>query len=286
MVLRRCLVAWAFLVYCSYSYSDILNGTTTNAATNGMTWSMPGILPAITGLTVDGVIYQYSTIKNTADPMTVTIQNKNALSSGYIFRKQDDWSGLPGNSITKIVPVDNLAGKYWGDGGIVVDGKGEVKNPSVAYKYRYDTCVDPLSSPSCPGYAEAMLKNLTIKAAEPIDPLSNEYLKSAIENKTTIEEEKKVVVDTKSKKNDKEPAEKKAVTNAMVRPEDAQKASQLEMMNNIPGLELYSINIPGGAYKEVLSFPEKKLPDSRRARSLGLAQESLHKAMVDSQYNK
>jgi hypothetical protein len=263
-----------------------LNGTTTNAATGGMTWSMPGILPAITGLTVDGVIYQYSTVKNAADPMVVSIQNKNALGSGFIFRKQDDWSGLPGNSITKVIPVDNIAGKYWGDGEIAVDGKGVVKNPSVVYKYRYDTCSDPLSSPSCPGYAEAMLKNLTLKAAEPIDPLSNEYLKSAIENKTTLEEEKKVAVESKSKKNDKEPAEKKVVTNNMVRPEDAQKASQLEMLNNIPGLDLYSINIPGGVYKEVLSYPDKKLPDSRRARSLGLAQESLHRAMVDSQYNK
>jgi hypothetical protein len=112
--------------------------------------------------------------------MVVSIQNKNALGSGFIFRKQDDWSGLPGNSITKVIPVDNIAGKYWGDGEIAVDGKGVVKNPSVVYKYRYDTCSDPLSSPSCPGYAEAMLKNLTLKAAEPIDPLSNEYLKSAI----------------------------------------------------------------------------------------------------------
>ena len=249
---------------------------------------MIDVLPAITGLTVDGVIYQYSAVKNPSDAMKVSIQNKNAIDSGYIFRKQDDWTGLPGNSITKVVPVDNIAGKYWGEGSITIDGKGEVRNPSVVYKYRYDTCVDPLSSPSCPGYAEAMAKYLSMKAAEPIDPLSNEYIRNALDSKFKIDEENDKKADFKNteKKSDKTTAEKKAVTNSLVTSVDVEKMNRFEMMNNIPGFDLYSINIPSGVYKDNLRYPDKNLPDNRRARGLGLAQDRLHKAMVDSQYDR
>lgn len=276
----------AFLLYCSSSFSDIINGTTQNAAGRGLTWTMPNILPAVTGLTVDGIIYQYSAVKRTSDPMIVSIQNKNALSSGYIFQRQDNWSGVPGNTITKVVPIDNIASKYWGDGSITVDGKGEVANPSVVYKYRYDSCFNPLSSPSCPGYAEAMLKSLTIQAAEPIDSLSNQYVKSALESKAVIEEEKKQEQDTKSKKSSKESIDKKIVANTILSAEDVAKAARFEMMNNIPGFNAYSINIAGGVYNDVVRYPEKKLPDSKKARSFGLAQQKLHNAMVDSQYDR
>lgn len=274
------------LLCCCCSFSDIVNGTTPNAAGKGLTWTMPDVLPAVTGLTVDGVIYQYSAVKKTSDPMVVTIQNKNAVESGYIFRKQDDWSGLPGNTITKTVPVENIPSKYWGDGSITVDGKGEVANPSVVYKYRYDTCFNPLSSPACPGYAEAMFKTLTLKADEPIDPLSDQYVKSALESKTQAEEEKKAEQEAKSKKSSKESTEKKTITNAVLSASDIAKAAKLEMMNNIPGFDAYSINIAGGVYNDVLRYPEKKLPDSKKARSFGMAQQKLHNAMVDSQYDK
>jgi len=101
---------------------------------------MQNVLPKITGLTVDGVIYQYSAVKNQQDPMTVTLQNKDALGTGYIFRNQDDWSGLRGTTIIKVVPVDNIPGNRWGDGEISVEGKGSVSEASVFYKYRYDMC--------------------------------------------------------------------------------------------------------------------------------------------------
>lgn len=247
---------------------------------------MPDVLPAVTGLTVDGVIYQYSAVKNTKDPMIVSIQNKNAVNGGYVFQKQDNWSGLPGNTITKTVPVDNIASKYWGDGSITVEGTGEVKNPSVVYKYRYDTCFNPLSSPACPGYAEAMLKSLNLNGAEPIDSLKDPYVKSALESKPLTEEEKKPETTTKSKKTEKESTDKKVITNAVLSAEDIAKAARFEMMNNIPGFDAYSINIAGGVYNDVIRYPEKKLPDSKKARSFGMAQERLHNAMVDSQYNK
>lgn len=250
---------------------------------------MPGLLPAATGLTVDGVIYQYTAVKNTKDPMVVNVQNANAIGTGYIFRSQDDWTGRPGNSITKVVPVDNIPSRYWGDGSINVDGQGLVTNASVVYKYRYDTCYNPLSSPSCPGYAQAMLDLLALKAAEPVDPLSNKYVKDALESKSLPEdEEKKKDLNPKNeKKVDKVAVDKKTIiNNSLISAEDAQKASSLEMLNNIPGFNAYSINIPGGVYNDVIRYPDKNLPDNRRGRSLGIAQERLHGAMVDSQYNK
>ena len=250
---------------------------------------MPAVLPSVTGLTVDGVIYQYTAVKNPKDAMIVGVQNANALSSGYIFRSQDDWTGKPGNSIVKIVPVDNIPSKYWGDGSISVTGEGQVTNPSVVYKYRYDTCYNPLSDPSCPGYAKAMSEMLATKGAEPIDPLSNKYVKDAIESKALPEDEekKKDLNNLKKEKTVEKPIDKKAIAiNSLISAEDAQRASKLEMLNNIPGFEAYSINIAGGVYNDVIRYPDKKLPDSRSARRLGLTQERLHGEMVNSQYNR
>lgn len=277
-------MAWAFLAYCSFSYSEIINGTTPNAAGNGLTWSMPNVLPAATGLTVDGVIYQYSAVKNPADSMIVNIQNKDAVQPGFIFRSQDDWSGLRGNTITKVVPVDNIPITRWGAGSITVDGIGEVTNPSVVYKYKYDTCVDPLSSPACPGYAAAMAKQLIEKPAEIYDPLSDQYIQNVLDTRFVNEEEKRIPVSSFTRRNNK-PVDRKSADSPLS-PEDAITASQLEMLNNIPGIELYRVSIPGGVYNDVLRYPDKKLPDSKDARRLGLAQENLHKAMVDLQYKQ
>ena len=269
------------LVYCSCSYTEIVNNTSPNATSQGLQWTMTNIIPAATGLTVDGVIYQYTTVKNTIDPMTVSVQNKNTSGSGYIFRSTDDWTGLRGNSITKVVPVDNIPGTLWGDGEIATTGKGQVTNASVFYKYRYDTCALPTSDPKCPGYIDSRLKNLT--PTDTTDSLSDPFVKNALDTKVTIEEEKKVPESTKEKKTEKV-AEKKVIANTLISKENAQTAAKFEALNNIPGFDLYTINISGGVYNDVIRYPEKKLPDSKKARSLGMAQENLHKAMVDSQY--
>lgn len=255
---------------------------------------MPGVLPGITGLTVDGVIYRYSAVKNQQDPMTVTVQNKDTMSTGYIFRSQDDWTGLRGTTITKVVPVDNIPGNRWGSGEISIEGKGSVTEASVFYKYRYDTCANPLSSPSCPGYAEAMLKSLSMKDVEVNDPLTDEMRKNATENKAVCtsgqilcntSENVKKQEEERSKKG-KEDDRKKTIINSLLSSKDTEFASQFEKMNDIPGLNLYSVSIPGGVYKDALRYPDKILPDNRRARSLGLAQERLHETIVNSQYGR
>lgn len=252
---------------------------------------MNNVLPATTGLTVDGVIYQYTTVKNPADLMKVTVQNRNALDpNNYIFRSTDDWTGLRGTTINKVIPVNNIEGRYWGNGEIAIDGKGEVKDASVFYKYRFDTCVaDVLSDPSCPGYAEALLKKLSLKSAEPIDPLSDEFVRRALDNKTVIEEDRtrnnaRPEQRERNRRNDREDAKKAA--SPLVSSEDAQRAAQFEMLNNIPGFNLYTVSMPGGTYNDVIRYPEKRLPDNRSGRILGIAQDRLHKSMVDSQYDK
>jgi hypothetical protein len=182
------------------------------------------------------------------------------------------------------VPVDNIPITRWGAGSITVDGVGEVTNPSVVYKYKYDTCVDPLSSPTCPGYSAAMTKQLIEKPAEIYDPLSDQNIRNVLDTRFVIEEERRVPLSSVTRRNDK-PIDRKSVASPLS-PEDANKASQLEMLNNIPGIELYRVSIPGGVYNDVLRYPDKKLPDSRNARRFGLAQESLHKAMIDLQYKQ
>ena len=60
--------------------------------------------------------------------------------------------GVLGNSIFKLVPVDNILIDRWGDGSIEVEGEGTVEDATVVYNYRFDPCFDPQSDPSCPDY--------------------------------------------------------------------------------------------------------------------------------------
>ena len=97
-------VSLAFSSCLSYS-NDIVFGSTQNAAQFGLNWVMTNILPQQAGLTVGSVIYRYRAVKDPESDMIVYVQNENALGDGYIFREVDDWSGLSGTGIYKVVPV-------------------------------------------------------------------------------------------------------------------------------------------------------------------------------------
>ena len=173
-------------MYCSQpSYSEEVYGTTNNAAAFGLNWVMTNILPAQAGLEVNGLVYQYTAVKDPETGMIVYVQNEYADGSGYIFRNADDWTGLPGNTIRKKFVFPNLNAELWGPGSIEVDGEGTVEDASVVYSYRYDTCFDPQSDPSCPGYEE------TIEVPEiPIyDPLQDQLVQEDMERKARIQEE-------------------------------------------------------------------------------------------------
>lgn len=247
---------------------------------------MTNILPQYTGLTVNSVSYRYTTVKLAQDPLVVNVQNLNAQGNGYIFRSRDDWTGVPGNSITKTVPVDNIPIQYWGAGEIKVDGKGEVVNPYVMYRYSYDTCYGTaVTDPKCPNY------KIPVPDLKLVDPLEDEYTKKLLENKTSLESDEERERNNRLLKKDQQDDKKrstlvaKTIQNSLITAEAAAKAASFESLNNIPNFTAYSKALPGGVYVETLKYVDKVLPDSRNRLKLNFSQESLHNKMVDSQYN-
>lgn len=247
---------------------------------------MTSILPAYTGLTINAVSYRYTAVKLTEDPMVVNVQNLNAQGNGYIFRSKDDWTGLPGNTITKTVPANSIPIQYWGDGEIKVDGKGQVKNPYVLYSYTYDTCSGPvITDTRCPNYKPF------IPEVKYSDPLDDEYTKKLLEKKTLTESEEDLERNNRFFKKDQPGDKKKAelvnktIQNSLITAEAASKAAAFESLNNIPNFAVYSKALPGGVYQETIKYVDKVLPDSRNRLRLNYSQESLHNKMVDLQYN-
>jgi hypothetical protein len=289
-------VASALVAYSSYCYSEVINGTTNNAAANGPSWSMGTVLPQESGLTVNGVIYKYTAMKDQQDEMLVNIQNQSALGPGYVFRSQDDWTGLPGNTIAKNVPVPNIPIQNWGPGEIEIEGKGSVVNPTVVYTYKYDTCYNPITDPSCPGYAEAMAKFLSENMPEQVsidDPLNDKNIQDAINRKAELkneyddeEEKKKKEAQKEKEKNDRKRMALKSAENALATAQGVSQQSILEAMNSVPEFNsYYNSVISGGVYADASGYKADKIPENRQALRNGFAQQLLHKQLVESQYD-
>ena len=283
-MLKRCLVALALLVCSSYSYSEQVYGTTTNAAAFGLNWVMTNILPQQAGLTVDGVVYRYTTVKEQEWDMLVHVQNENALGDGYIFRETDDWSGRPSNTINRLVPVASIPIQYWGDGSIEVEGEGEVKDATVLYSYQYDPCFDPQVDPECPGYVPP----ITYEIVEVEDPMDDELIKEELEKESEVDNEdeedkdrKKVMV--KEKKQERLQAILGIVDNSIMAATDAAKHAELTAMNILP--TSYMSIIPDGKYEETVVLKDANLPDNVKGRRANFAQQLLHEQMVDLQYD-
>jgi len=240
---------------------------------------MTNILPKYTGLSVTAVSYQYTAQKQTADPFVVSVQNLSSSGSGYVFRSQDDWTGLPGNTITKTVPVNNIASKYWGPGEITTTGTGRVVDYSLFYNFTYDTCSAPVvTDPACPNY----------KASSLIGYVEDEFVTNSykLKNHTAdaAEEEnsrKFVLANSNAAQRSRSI---NTARNALLTAEALGLAQSLEALNNISGFAAYSTQIPGGVYKDVLQYADKKLPDSSNSRRLSMGQERLHNQLVDLQY--
>jgi len=272
------------LLFCSYSYCETITGQTTNAANNRVNWVMTDVLPQYTGLTVNAVNYRYTTVKLASDPMVVNVQNINAQGSGYIFRSRDDWTGLPGNTITKTVPVDNIPIQYWGNGEIKVEGKGEVQNPYVLYSYRYDTCMGVVvTDPKCPNYKPS------IPEVKYSDPLNDEYVQKSLEKKLILETEEEAIrnkrlLDREQQIEKRKELVIKTIQHSLITAEAAAQAAAFESLNNLPSFALYSRAIPGGVYPETIKYVDKVLPDNRNGLRLSRSQEGLHNKLVDIQY--
>ena len=287
MALRQCLGALALLVCSSYSYSEEVFGSTTNAASAGYNWVMTNLLPAQAGLQVNGVVYRYTAVKNTDDDMVVHVQNENARGAGYIFRSSDDWSGLPGNTINKVVPVNNVDISYWGNGSIQVDGFGTVEDARVVYTYQFDPCFDPQSNPTCAGY----IVPIDYAAEEIAYEEDQNYIQDELDRKQTLQDEedqeetdRKATIARKKKESDERLEVLLGLVNTTELSQDQLlKHSELTLTNSFSSS--YYNDIQGGNYKETLALIDNKLPDSNKGLRVNLATQILHQKLVDLQYD-
>ena len=269
----------AFSAAC-YS-SDYEFGYTNNAAAGGSSWGMSNPLfpvDAIPGIDINGVIYQYTAVKDRPDPFTVSIQNEAADGSGYIFRETDDWSGKSGATINKFVPVPYSPLGNWGTGSIEQVGVGEVKDPTVVYTYRVD-----------PERLQPAQEAYDFSQISTYDALSDQYVNAALEptDRSLYED------DEESNKKDAEEeddgrleAALSASDNALTIANGMSQNAMVQAMNVATNLNTYyAANIQGGSYREVTVLQDKNIPDNRRAlRSLG--QQKLHTDMVNEQYGR
>jgi len=262
------------------SYSEEVYG---QARISAYDWYMQNVLPQQAGLTVSSVIYRYQAIKNVEDDMIVHVSNENALGDGYIFRESDDWSGLPGNKIYKVVGVGDIPIEAWGDGSISVEGFGTVANPSVVYSYRYDPCFDPQSDPSCPDYQIPYDPSL-IPDVDVYDPLQDEFVLAEMERQAKIDEEEEYERKMRIEKV-KVNLEKMlgGINTGAMSDQAAAQADALFAMNYIP--RSYTGSLNGGVYADTVVLVDGKLPDNEKARRVGLAQQLLHEEMVEAQYD-
>lgn len=277
----------ALLAYSSSSYSEQVFGTTQNAASSSYNWVMQNILPQQAGLTVSNVIYRYNAIKEVQDDMIVYVQNEDALGDGYVFREEDDWSGLPGTGIRKVIPVGAIPLQRWGDGSIEIQGEGSVENASVTYTYQYDPCFDPQSDPSCPDYQVPYNLEDIIPVIEFEDPLQDEFIRAEMEKKAKLEKEKE----------QEEYERKKLKQKVKVDLEKMLGGLNMQMMNDSAILQeqaLFALNyipksylesIDGREYNDVLKFEQKEISDNRKARRAIFAQQLKHEEMLELQYD-
>ena len=283
----------ALLVYCSSSLSseaDTIYATSNNAASAGLNWVMSNVLPQAAGLQVNNVVYRYTTEKNTEDDMLVHVQNENAQGEGYIFRSSDDWSGLPGNTISKAIPVGSIPLDFWGDGSIEVEGFGTVLEPEVYYTYQYLPCNSPQDNPSCEGYIDP----LTLIPEQEIDTSSEEYIQAELDRKSNLkaqqEEEEKEARDKMAKSMEKKVRESLedmlglSLGASLQKEQDTLLHNALIATNYLP--RNYLMAIKGGEYPDAEPLKDSKLPDSKKGLRVGLASELKHQQLVDLQYEK
>ena len=246
-------------------------------------------VPVVPGLDISGVLYRYTTVKDPNDPMLVHVQNEDT-QGGYIFRETDDWSGLPGNTINKFVPVELSPISRWGDGSILVEGQGEVTNPRVVYTHRLDECFDPQTNPSCPGYVPPVSLLPDIPEVDIYNAMDDDAVNNALaatdpslyedeeDDESVKEEEDKAAEDAFEKG-------LAAANNALTLANTISQEMVIGAMNASVNMNTYySVSISGGTYVEQNKLLDSQLPENPRGLRNGLAQQLLHEEMVQMQY--
>ena len=271
----------------SYSYSDPYTyGATGNAASTSLSWGMDSILPSITGVDINGLLYRYTTIKDPDADMKVHVSNLNANGDGYTFRETDDWSGVAGNTIVKSFPVSNIPASNWGTGSIEVEGEGRVEDAVVIYSYRVDKCYDPQSDPSCAGYVKPMpeLPEVVVYDALEDDAVvdtleADEFQYDEDGNLILSEEEEEE--DTRIEMGLTASANALTIFKAQGQDDIIMAINQQTNMNTC-----YNAKINGGTLNDAAGLQDGTIPDNKKALRNNLAQQILHEQMVDMQYDK
>ena len=282
-----------------YSYSESIApyyGQTGNAAVDGNRWVMDNILPSVPGLDINGVLYNYTIQKELEDSVTVNVQNENATGTGYIFRSTDEWQpgSLGGTQINRVIPVAPSNRILWGDGSIEVTGDGSVTEPRVVYNYRVEPCYDPQFDPNCPAY-QVPVPEIPEVDYNLYDPLLNGDANQAQwdPNNKQYEDEEQLVSDEelaeqekllKKKTQDRLEKALSARDNSALFNDAFNQSMRLQEMNNAVNIApYYSAYIAGGTYNDVVTLDGGNISDNRKALS-NMAQDKLHKNMVDMQY--
>jgi hypothetical protein len=262
----------------------------------GLQWSMGNTLPDASQpnitVKVNGLIYQYTITKDVNDAAIVTVANQDAINGGNIFQEQDNWSGVPGNSIKKVFTFAGVDSTRWGDGSITVDGTGTISNARVVYTYRMDvddntiSCIVPLSSPTCPGFYAALLDYFkTIEYVQEDDPYYDEWVQYQLQKKAELETETEIVIEEVTEEPDLEiqMGGENQMSELMATPEQEEMLALLTQVATINSY--YNVTISGGEYQDVAMLQDANLPDNTRVLR-NLASDEAHTAMVRSQYDK
>ena len=247
---------------------------------------MAGVLPDAVGLDINGLLYRYTTVKNTDDAMKVHVGNSNATGDGYIFRETDDWSGVPSNTIVKSFSLANMPSANWGAGSIEVEGEGSVTDAVVIYNYRIDVCYDPQLDPSCAGYIKPVPD---IPDVDVYNVMEDADALAAIDTDTEFQydEDGNLIADEEEEEDTRIEMGLTASANALTLFKMQGQDDIIMAINQQTNLAMYyNASINGGVYADVAGLADSQISDNKKALRNNLAQQILHEQMVDMQYKK
>ena len=255
---------------------------------------MTRILPPEAGLEIQGIFHRYTITKDSSADATVSITNKNAIGTGNIYERHDNWNQLPGNTKIGFDLVPTTPSNRWGEGRINVDGDASLSNVIVAYNYRFDPCFIPLSDPSCPNYDSALYKylidnNLINNEPSIDDPYFDEWVQFQLGRKSEQKEEEDAKEEAEKEEEKENNRMERALSVASIAIEISNPLQQLDMMSQIiveGTLDgYYGATIEGGTYGDTVALVDTEIKDNYKALR-NLAQDGLHRKIVRSQYDK
>jgi len=179
------------------------------------------------------------------------------------------------------MPYTPLA--VFGDGYVKKTGQGTVKDVSVIYLYRFDSCFTPTDS-SCPNYVKP--KPPPVPKIPDYDATEDEAVKLAQEE---TDQELLDNEDTdKSEEEEEEGLEIELllanVTNALTIANEVSQAAQMKAINNVTNINSYYVAlIPDNYYPDAPSLQGGTIVDNRRALR-SLANDNLMTKMIEEQY--